>query len=385
MKIPPLHPHWLLAAGLLTIILTAPRVQGAADTLRLDGKTSAERGAVLMRYVASCRPDDELSPKAAAPAYAARLLLGIETDWALQKLDAAAQHQIDTARQPKAGTVVGDSILDPFAKVALVNTYFLCKDKIPRATAEKIRNYVALYAHKVWRGYGAMNYRLMMDGAGFLAAEEWPELVDADGLNAGQIREVTRQRLLGYFEEITRRNYSEYGCPIYSAVNLSAVRMLTEFARDSEMRRRAALTLDAMMVDIACTWHQGLNIGTAARAKYWYSSDTSLESMASTAAAAWVFFGAPRPVAASGTGWIHSFWMATPGRYSVPETVVRIARDRSRPFTHRGTLKCLLRPSPTCRSNSCTHWASARATPAGNMINDFQALQERVTPGLPFR
>lgn len=332
---------WLLGAGLLTAILAAPSSPWAADTERLDGKSAAERGAALVRYVATCKPDDELSPKAAAPAYAARLMLGTDTAWALQKLDAATQHQIDTARQPKAGTVVGDAILDPFAKVALVNTYFLCKDKIPRATAEKIRNYVAMYAHKAWRGYGAMNYRLMMDGAGFLAAEEWPELVDADGLNAAQIRAVTRQRLFGYFDEITRRNYSEYGCPIYSAVNLSAVRMLAEFARDPEMRRRAALTLDAMMVDIACSWHQGLNIGTAARAKYWYSTDTSLESMASTAAAAWVFFGAPRPIAASGAGWIHSFWMATPGHYTVPATIIKIAQDRSRPFTHRGAIAAM--------------------------------------------
>ena len=76
--------------------------------------------------------------------------------------------------------------------MALVNTYFLAKDKIPKATALKIRDYAALYAHKVWRGYGAMNYRLMNDGAGFLAAEEWPEMVDADGLHAEQIKQATR-------------------------------------------------------------------------------------------------------------------------------------------------------------------------------------------------
>ena len=97
--------------------------------------------------------------------------------------------------------------------------------------------------------------------------------------------------------------------------------MLAEFARDPEMRKRATLTLDAMLVDIACSWNQGYNVGSAARAKYWYSTDTSPESMASTATAAWVWFGAPRSIAASGTGWIHSFWMATPGQYRVPPLV----------------------------------------------------------------
>jgi len=304
-----------------------PVMQGGVG--RLDGKTAAERGAALVRYVATCtpKPNEEICPKAAAPAYAARLLLNVDTQYALEKLDAAVVASIAKSKR---------GALDPFDKVALVNTYFLAKDKIPRATALKIRDYAALYAHKVWKGYGAWNYRLMNDGAGFLAAEEWTDMVDADGLNAEQIRHATRERLLGYFDEITRKNYAEYGCPIYSAVNLSATRMLAEFAHDPDMRRRAALTLDAMLVDIACSWNQGYNVGSAARAKYWYSTDTSPDSMASTAAAAWIWFGAKRPIAASGTGWIHSFWMATTGSYRLPDLVVKIAQERSQPSEYRG-------------------------------------------------
>ena len=318
----------------------ATGVAVSAETVRLDGKTAAERGAALMRYVATCkpRPADVTYPKAAAPAYAARLMLNVDADDALKKLDAAVRFQIARAAKDGAGAAVGGHALDPFDKVALVNTYFLCKDKIPKATAEKIRDYASLYAHKVWKGYGAMNYRLMMDGAGFLAAEEWPEMMDADGLTADQIKKATRDRLFAYFERITRRNFDEYGCPIYLAVDLSAVRMLAEFAKDVEMRKRATLTLDAMMLDVACTWNQGYNIGSAARAKYWGSTDTGLEDMGATATAAWVWFGAPRPIAASGTGWIHSFWMATPGSYQVPELIVKIAQDRSQVFVHTATV-----------------------------------------------
>ena len=57
--------------------------------------------------------------------------------------------------------------------------------------------------------------------------------------------------------------------------------------------------------------------------------------MASTAAAAWVYFGAHRPISAGGTGYAHSFWMAAPGKYRVPEAIIRVARERSRPFLHR--------------------------------------------------
>ena len=309
------------------------------EDIRIDGKTAAERGAALVRYVATVRPaaKDETYPKAAAPAYAARLMLNIDTKYALQKLDAAATAQLAKSRRLYADKPGTAHALDPFDKVALVNTYFLAKDKIPKATAQKIRDYVALYEHKELKGYakGAWNYHLMMDGAGYLAAQEWPELVDIEGLNAEQIKKATGDRLMRDYAEIARHNYAEYGAPIYLAVNLSAVRMVAEFAKDAELRKRAVFALDAMMLDIACTWNQGYNIGSASRAKYWGSTDTGPDAMGSTAAAAWVSFGAKRPILARGTGWIHSFWMATPGDYQVPELIVKIAQDRAKPFVHR--------------------------------------------------
>jgi hypothetical protein len=327
-------------------------VHAQADTVRLDGKTPEERGAAMVRYVASVKPDpkSETYPKAAAPCYAARLVLNVDTAYALAKLDAAAAHQLARGRGRLAEQAAYDKAtdksslkrpgpaLDPFDKAALVNTYFLGKDKIPQSTAHKIRDYVALYNdHKALTGYarGAWNYKLMMDASGFLAAEEWPELVDRAGQNAEQIKTATKARLFSGFDEITKENFSEYGATIYLGVNLSAVRMLVEYAKDAEMRKRATLTLDAMMLDIACTWNQGYNVGSASRAKYWGSTDTGLEAMASTAAAAWVSFGAPRPISAEGIGYIHSFWMATPGRYKVPDLIVKVATERAKPFLHR--------------------------------------------------
>jgi hypothetical protein len=337
----------------LSILIAAClALQVQAEAVRLDGKTPEERGAAMVRYVAGVKPDpkSETYPKAAAPCYAARLVLNVDTAYALAKLDAAAAHQLARGRGRLAEQAAYDKAtdkstvkkpgpaLDPFDKAALVNTYFLGKDKIPQATAHKIRDYVALYDdHKALTGYarGAWNYKLMMDASGFLAAEEWPELIDRAGQNAEQIKTATKARLFAGFDEIAKENFSEYGATIYLGVNLSAVRMLAEYAKDPEMRNRATLTLDAMMLDIACTWNQGYNVGSASRAKYWGSTDTGLEAMASTAAAAWVSFGAPRSISADGIGYIHSFWMATPGRYKVPDLIVKVATERSKPFLHR--------------------------------------------------
>jgi hypothetical protein len=340
-----------LQTALVCALVLVPVTVCAGESRRLDGTTPAERGMALTRFVASVRPEpkDENVPKQSAPCYAARLVLGEDVTYALEKLDASVSYQLAKGRDriakqaaydaapDKTGLKRPGAALDPFDKAALMNTYFLGKDKIPAHTAKKIRDYVCLYHdHKALEGYarGAWNYKLMLDASGFLAAEEWPDLVDRAGLNATQIQAATRKRLVADLDTIARLNHGEYGAPIYLAVNLSAIRMLAEFARDEDLRNRAALTLDAMLLDIACTWNQGLNVGSASRAKYWHSTDTGPDSMASTAAAAWVFFGAHRPIAEAGIGYAHSFWMAAPGRYQLPEPIIRVAQERGKPFLH---------------------------------------------------
>ncbi len=384
------RPHArLVCAGatLLTVLLSAglPAAEAAG---RLDGTTPAERGLALARHVAGVRPkpEDEKVPKAAAPCYAARLALDLDVAYALAKLDAAASHQLAKGRDRIAQWAAYDAAadksrlrrpgppLDPFDKAALVNTYFLGKDKIPAATARKIRDYVALYAdHETLTGYarGAWNYRLMQDASGFLAAEEWPDIVDRAGLDAGRIKAATRGRLVADLETIARLNHGEYGAPIYLAVNLGAVRMLAEYARDEDLRNRATLALDAMLLDIACSWNQGYNCGTASRAKYWVSTDTGPDSMAATAAAAWVFFGSHRPISTAGLGSIHAFWMAAPGRYRLPEPIIRVAWQRSRPFLHRGYVACLGAANVhrftwhTPSHSLCSQWDQAGTPTAG--------------------
>ena len=88
----PMRALFLLIAGSLNL--------AAAPAPRLDGRTPAERGDALVAYVATCKPSakDETYPKASAPAYAARLLRGFETDYALEKLDASVASRIARAK-----------------------------------------------------------------------------------------------------------------------------------------------------------------------------------------------------------------------------------------------------------------------------------------------
>jgi hypothetical protein len=315
-----------------------PATSGQSDHARLDGSTEAERAEAFLKYSASTQSSAPLYPKAAMCKYAARLILKIDTGYALKQIDLAVSTTLNKAKTALARNAQDTHALDPFDKHAMVHTWILCRDQIPAATTEKIRQYVSLWHHRVWKGYGAMNYRLMEDGSGFIASEQWPDMIDADGLHAAQIKAITRDRLFSYFTDIVHHNFGEYEAPIYEGIDLAAIKMLADNALDPEMKKRASLTLDWMLLNLACSWNQGYNTASCGRAKYWVSTDTSPDELDSTGAIGWLYFGGKRPVLGRGLDDALSLWLACPGDYQPPEIVVKIAQDRSAPFTHHGSV-----------------------------------------------
>lgn len=232
--------------------------------------------------------------------------------------------------------------LNPFFKINLVYSYAICRGQVafPEDISKTTRDYVALSGHKIFTGYNAMNYELMKDGSGFIAAEIWPDLVDADGLNANQIKQATGERLYKYFDEIVHGKNPEYGASVYLGADLSAVKMIADCAQDPEMRKRAVMTLDAMLLQIACAWQDGYYVTPISRAKGWVNCNTSPDNMETTASVAWLFFGGTRPI---NPGMI-PYWFVFPEgvtpnpTYRPPTLVCEIAQDRSTPFTHSGTI-----------------------------------------------
>jgi hypothetical protein len=330
-------PPLLRRACLACIVLAILARVDAADTVVVAPSDTVEaRAADLLARCVARKPRDELFPKEAMAAYVSRLLAGQDVEWAIDRWIAAAREA-----NRRSAPVPPSSIPDPFNKQALVQAWMICRSsphltpEAARAIVEATKEYVCRYGHREWRGYGALNYRLMSDGAVFIAAEQWPDLRDADGLDSAGIRAATRARLLGYFDEIVHRNNAEYGAPTYLGVNLSAMKLLADFAEDEELRHKAALTLDTMFLHVACAWNHGYHVSPASRAKYFGTSMTGPDAMDATAAIGWLFFGALRPV--KGLGEHHSFWFACPGDYRPPAILAAIAADRAAPFTHRAS------------------------------------------------
>lgn len=330
---------WFFGGCLLFLSVLNAGNTTAAEKEHLSGDSFAERSASFLAYCAKTKPSKPDFPKDAMPYYASRILLDQDTEYAIKGIDRAADATIKKGWGKNAAH--GSHDMDPFNKHALLHAYLICKDKLPAETVKKICYYMFMWAHKDWKGYGSMNYRLMKDGSGFIAAEQWPEMKDAEGLDSAGIKEATSKRLYHYFQTIVTKNLDEYNAPIYYITDVMVVRMLAEFAQDPEMRKRATMTLDWMMLNLACSWNQGYYISSAGRAKYWWSTITGPDGADTTTATGWLYFGGLRPIAARYTNPGATFWMAYPGKYSVPEIIVKIARDRKKPFSELETVLSL--------------------------------------------
>jgi hypothetical protein len=308
---------------------------------RIDGSTADQRLDAFARFCATVDPIPAADARGKMAFLAARVAGGRDVPASLDAWGAIAAKVFATSKARLDANPRDNNARNPFEKHALIHAYVICRDQaaIPEPLVADMKRYVALYKHREWFGYGALNYRLMNDGAGFVAAELWPDLVDSDGLDAAGIRDATRARLFGYFDEITRYNTDEFGAPTYLGIDLSAMKLLADFAADPEMRRRASLTLDAMLLQVACAWNRGYYVTPASRAKYWGSSTTGPDAMDTTAGIGWLYFGGHRPVAPGQMNPGGSFWFTARKTYRPPDLLVAVANDRTAPFLHFGSAR----------------------------------------------
>ena len=282
----------------LLFVLVTLKVS-AQEPGRITGRDYAERSGAFIAYLVQAAPRNPTFPKEAMPYFAARLQTG--TDVAATLL--AVERMMDvTLREPRP---------DPFNLHAILHGYLICPEKYPAPLAGKFQDYAADWDYTKPIGV-SLNYALMRDGAGWLAAQQWPTLHDKAGNDARKIQALCGVRLMRAFTETCAENASEYDAPIYYGTDFAPTRMLAEFAGDERLRQAAKMTLDFMLAQTAAHWFHGYHISTAGRAKYWGSLDLGPDSAAPTNAMAYLLFGGDRPADLSGAP--QAYWLAHPGR-----------------------------------------------------------------------
>jgi hypothetical protein len=332
----------LLAVSALILaspLLAGPHIVSDPATY-IDGSTPEERFAGIAAYCASQDIKGSEARKVMVP-ITARILAGKDVGQCLKRWEEVANAVYLASKTRLDADPKDNNARNPFEKHALIHSYVICRDKIaiPQAIIGEMKKYVELYKHKEWFGYGALNYKLMNDGAGFIAAEQWQDLKDSDGLDSAGIRAATKARLFALFDEIVRFNTDEYSSPGYLGIDFSAMKLLADFAEDPEMRNRATMTLDSMILHAACAWNRGYYITPGSRLKGWSNNVTGPDGLDTTGAICWFYFGAERPVDPYRMNPGGCFWFTVKKSYRPPAIFTAVAQDRSQPFTHLGSAR----------------------------------------------
>jgi len=176
-------------------------------------------------------------------------------------------------------------------------------------------------------GIGNGNFQLLVMAAGLLSAQEFPELKTTAQFSKGPDRtqssaEILREMNLyckAVFANTVNYNLSEYGSPIYLAIDYTPIRIIAENARDPEVKKMASETLDWMFASLAASTNQGYHINSAARSK-----GDFLGPLNALSVLAWMNFETPVTGAATSTAF--NAFMALPGKYRVPDSIRPLTR-----------------------------------------------------------
>lgn len=167
------------------------------------------------------------------------------------------------------------------------------------------------------------NFRLLVTAAGYLSAQEFPNLKTiTKHPKTGAERIHTRDEILRemdlyirrVYHSITTRNTWEYGSQTYLAIDFSPIRMIAEHAKDPELKRIATQTLDWMYSSLAASWNQGHYINSAARSKGEF-----LGTGSGMGFIGWLAFDTGR--GSQGTTTPFNVYCALPGTYRLPQVI----------------------------------------------------------------
>lgn len=126
--------------------------------------------------------------------------------------------------------------------------------------------------------YWSENHRILFATAEYLAGQFWPEqfvsmrTLRADptprpgDLTGEEHREKAKKRVLRWLDERLRLGFSEWNAPSYYGYDVTPLLNLVDFATDEEVRTRAAMVLDLLVLDMAVNLQGGAFAGSAGRA-----------------------------------------------------------------------------------------------------------------------
>jgi hypothetical protein len=173
------------------------------------------------------------------------------------------------------------------------------------------------------------NHYILFTSAAYLAGQLYPDEVFTNSGETGtQKVEMNRKRILRWIDLRFRTGFSEWLSHVYYDEDLTALLSLYDFSNDEEIRRKAEIVINLLLLDMALNSFKGIFGSTHGRAyentKKWTSNEGTTDTMK-------LLFGMG----------IYSAFdnMSAPAfalsRYRVPRAIEAIARNVSSGYENR--------------------------------------------------
>ena len=128
------------------------------------------------------------------------------------------------------------------------------------------------------------NHYILFTSAAYLAGQLYPgEAFTNSGETGKQKIEINRKRILRWLDLRFRTGFSEWLSHVYYDEDLTALLSLYDFAEDEEIRRKAEMVIDLLLLDMALNSFKGVFGSTHGRAyentKKWASNEGTTDTM----------------------------------------------------------------------------------------------------------
>jgi hypothetical protein len=170
------------------------------------------------------------------------------------------------------------------------------------------------------------NHQILYASGAYLAGQLYPDETFTNSGHRGREKmALNRGRILRWMDLRFRSGFSEWLSHVYYDEDLTALLSLVDFCQDGEIRRRASMIIDLLLLDMALNSQQGVFGSTHGRS---YGNTKKWASNEGTTDTAKLLFG---------TGVFSSFdnmsavAFALSENYHLPAVIVAIADDRQRP------------------------------------------------------
>ena len=222
----------------------------------------------------------------------------------------------------------------PFAHWAAMDAFLRWESRFDQTLRNRFKKFMTTFT-----GYNeghSQNHKIMLATGRYLASEQWAAGDFTTGTTFSKGDATGKKFLLSKMEEWVNKGVIEHDSPIYIMFHLGPLRTLADFAQDAEIRKRAQLAYEWLLVNSANEWMAGHQATSSLRNLYPFDSQNEYYE---TDFLLWMYFGGVTPKAFTLKKTPRACFSigAALSEYRLPPIIKKLATARDTVFANRET------------------------------------------------